>query len=489
MKLSEKAYIHKVALRGHILIDAILLAAYTLEWLKGSRTFGYYLIMAAFTILPVVAEAIVYFKNRENTLLRHIMGTSYSIMYIFIIFTTHSEYAFTYCIPMYILITLFSNIPYCVAICVGGFLSNVVYAIYHEVTIGYTAEEIPDLEIRIACMALVGIFMIWTAVAVKKTNEQKLARIQEQQEQSNRVTEAILSTSDGMITDITEITEKMEKLGESVHQIRESMEEVSTGSNQTASSIQNQMRQTEQIQEHIANVKDATSDIGEHINHTIEKVEHGKQQMDVLAQQSENIGKYNQRVISKMKDLEEYTRQMNSIVETITSIAGNTGMLALNASIEAARAGEAGRGFAVVAEQISGLATETKSATIHIADLIANVTNELQEVANAVDESVQGNEQSIENTQLVASNFTDIAQGAELIDKQSRYLRDIVSKLENANMDIVEKIQNISAITEEVSAHSHETYEACDANSRLVQQVDELVQHLDEGAGTLKGIR
>lgn len=489
MKLSDKAYIHKIALRGHAVIDAVLLAAYTMEWLNGSRTFGYYMIIAAFTVLPVAAEYIIYFRDRENTLVRHIMGFSYSSMYIFIIFTTQSQYAFTYCIPMYILITLFSDIPYCIEICVGGFLSNVAYAVYYGMTTGYTPEELPDLTIRIACMALVGIYMIWTAIAMKKVNDQKQRRIQEQQEQSNRMMETILNTSDGMIEDITEVTDKMGLLGDSVHQIRDSMGEVSSGSNETAISIQNQMQRTEQIQAHIAKVKDSSGNIETYINLTTQKVDNGRERMDLLARQSEETARANEQVLTRMQELGEYARQMNTIVETITSIAGNTGMLALNASIEAARAGEAGKGFAVVADQISGLSSQTKSATVHIAGLIGNVTRELQEVSRAIDEAARGNQENRESTQLVAESFADIARGAEQIERESRELMETVNRLEEANADIVEKIQNISAITEEVSAHAHETYDACEANSRLVTQVDQRVHHLDEGAGRLKAIR
>ncbi len=64
-----------------------------------------------------------------------------------------------------------------------------------------------------------------------------------------------------------------------------------------------------------------------------------------------------------------------------------------------------------------------------------------------------------------------------------------MGSLEQANAEIVEKIQNISAITEEVSAHSNETLSDCERNSEMVDEIGHVVDSLNKQAGKLKAMR
>ncbi len=489
MKFNEKSYTNRMAIICHTIVDVVLLLAYLLEWIKDSRSLGYTLIMAAFTIIPVVTEWIIWRKNPDSAVIRHVMASTYSVMYIFAIFTTNSILTFTYAIPMFIAITIFSDVIYCLIICIGAFLSNLVCIIYVAATVGYSHEEIPDVEIRIACMALVGAFMIITTVANKRIGRERFKNIEEHQNKVQSLLDNTLATSGSMSRGIATVTEKIGSLGDSVSQIHEAMGEISSGTNETAESVQNQLYQTEQIQNHIAKVKDSAGVIEKNVTDTSSVVTEGKQQMDNLAAQVVKSMDANRQVLTKMEELNEYTRQMNTIIETITSIANSTGMLALNASIEAARAGEAGRGFAVVAGEISALANQTKTATVDITNLIENINNELDNVSQAVDVVTQSNQENVDRTKQVSESFTAIYEGADKVHIEADELIHIVAELEHANADIVEKIQTISAITEEVSAHTNETYNRCEENSKMVEDITAIVTQLNDDADKLKNMQ
>ena len=157
-------------------------------------------------------------------------------------------------------------------------------------------------------------------------------------------------------------------------------------------------------------------------------------------------------------------------------------MLALNAGIEAARAGEAGKGFAVVADEIARLSSQTKNATINITQLIGNINKELKDVSKAVSAASQNNEENVASTLAARESFEGIASQTVSINEQMRDLSQAIESLGEANGEIVEKIQTISAITEEVSAHASETYDACEENGKMVEQVEELMRQLRENA-------
>lgn len=121
--------------------------------------------------------------------------------------------------------------------------------------------------------------------------------------------------------------------------------------------------------------------------------------------------------------LNKQSDQINNIVSTISSIAEQTNLLALNAAIEAARAGEQGRGFAVVADEVRGLAARTSSSTTEIADVVKKNV-ELSQLA----------------TNTMQSSIEQVSQGTELVEKLSSSISEINSGID----EIVQTMDNLN---------------------------------------------
>jgi methyl-accepting chemotaxis protein len=160
------------------------------------------------------------------------------------------------------------------------------------------------------------------------------------------------------------------------------------------------------------------------------------------------------------------TDDIDAIVRSITDIAEQTNLLALNATIEAARAGEAGRGFAVVASEVKQLAGQTAKSTDEIGRRMADIQKATRASFTAIDHISEriGTLDSVssaiaaamEEQRAAMQSFTESIRGTSTAtDEVARRMTDIaamVSQSTGAAETTARVSQTMRATSERVRA-------------------------------------
>ncbi len=165
----------------------------------------------------------------------------------------------------------------------------------------------------------------------------------------------------------------------------------------------------------------------------------GQELMKVLHNKISTISNSTDEVSVSVDVLNNSFNEISQVILIVQDIANQTNLLALNSAIEAARAGEHGKGFAVVANEVKKLATQTKSSTERIEELIAHATlymnkvvNSIHDVKGLVNDGQQEATQTHDSFNGIVSSMDTSLSGNHGIEGQIVNLVDVIKEIGGA---------------------------------------------------------
>lgn len=479
-QISDTQRNNRTALVGHTIEALIIVLFYIIRFIRGERSIAYTLIIITLALTPVLFGQYFFWRDKETSMIKHTVGIGFAITYSVMVLTTQEANIYVLVVPMILLVTIFNDVKYSIEVNIGSVVLSLIMTIGGAMTGKFGYQGSDGAIVQVTAMVLVAVYSVYVAMTSDANNRQKIDNIKDAHNETEALLTNISSISKQMQDGMEAIYEKVEDLNNSSRLTKDAMNEVRGGTSQTADAVQNQISQTGEIGHKVDDVSMAAEEISRNMEQTLSVLENANKVVDVLVTQVENSVKEGANVAGKLETLDQYIDEMHSIVELISGITSQTSLLALNASIEAERAGAAGRGFAVVATEITGMAKQTKEATVHIRELIGNISGAITDVVSDIRDMIEAINEEKQSTENTAENFSHIQSNTLEIKKNIEQLNTNIEELKTANEQIVDSIETISAITEEVSAHANETMSAQEENADVLSGIAVRMQELIE---------
>lgn len=327
-----------------------------------------------------------------------------------------------------------------------------------------------------------------------RTNNDLIGSI-ERGDEFGRMEEAVRdmrATVNDLIKKVIHSTEQLasssEELTATAHQSALASEQVAQRVTSSASAVIEQQRDVEMAMDSIDNTMRSIDNLNRTANEvTVNVNESHKQAQDGSIAIEDAVNKIVsvEEIVSSSTNtvdkLGQRSQEIGQIVETISGIADQTNLLALNAAIEAARAGEHGRGFAVVADEVRKLAEESLNAAKRITGLIDGIQSDtalavgsmqkgntaVKEGTSSVGQLKAAFEKILEASEAVAERSDGMSGDLRVVSQDTENVRTRSSKISENSRQVASDMESVSAAAEQQSAAAEEIASASEALAKL----------------------
>lgn len=211
---------------------------------------------------------------------------------------------------------------------------------------------------------------------------------------------------------------------------------------------------------------------------TMETIKSSISNGNQIRQRMELIMQLFRRVSDNILLLKSYSEEVGQLNGFVSAIAGQTSLLALNASIEAARAGEHGKGFAVVASEVSKLSSETNQVSGKIEDVIRTLQNDLGQVAASIENEGTVMEESFSAIVHMTEEFSGVEEALNQSVDRIQFMKKAVAQVVDHGSGIQESIHEIADFSGEITGQVQESVAQLSVQNRETGRLTSMTEQL-----------
>jgi methyl-accepting chemotaxis protein len=177
--------------------------------------------------------------------------------------------------------------------------------------------------------------------------------------------------------------------------------------------------------------------------------------------------------------LSEQSQSIGGIIASVTDIADQSNLLAVNAAIEAARAGELGKGFSVVAQEIRNLAEQSKQSTTQV----RNILNDIQKATSA---AVLATEQGNKAVEAGVKQSIQAGEAIRMLTQSSEEAAQVSTQIVASSQQQLIGMDQIGIAMQNINQAGMETAASMIQAEDSIKNLHELGQKLKEIAEQFK---
>lgn len=265
--------------------------------------------------------------------------------------------------------------------------------------------------------------------------------------QVNGMAQQVAAASEELFASAEQSTAKAEEIAVAIHNVTGANAEQDSATTAVATLMQS-------ISRGIGKVEDSTQTTLENSKSSVDVAKLGCNSIEHAVGQMKQIDRLITHTSGAILRLGERSKEIGQIVSTISGIAAQTNLLALNAAIEAARAGEQGKGFAVVADEVRKLAEQSQESARQIESLIGQVQQETDDVVVSMQNGAEEVKRGTKIVDDAGTAFKEIDEHIAQVTRDVQSVADEVTMIVTSSAEIAEhidRLQRIGQITVENS--------------------------------------